>query len=178
MRESRWRTRSSQLLFESPWFRLRQDAVTLPSGEDIVYTVIDHGGYVVVVPVLDDGRVVMERVYRHSVGRALLECPSGGLDGEDPLTAGRRELEEETGYRAGRIEHVAAFYGSPGISNERFDVCIARDLSDDGILCREPTEQIEVELVPLATLRERALGGDLEDGPTALAILLVAERLR
>lgn len=177
MRERGWRTRSSRVLFESPWFRLRQDEVTLPGGEEITYTLVEHGGYVVVVPVLDDGRVVMERVYRHTLGRTLLECPSGGLDGEDARTAGLRELEEETGWRAGRIEPVGAFYGSPGMSNERFEVCVARDLTDDGVVRREPTEEIEVELLPLATLRERALRGEIEDGPSALAILLAAERL-
>lgn len=177
MREGGWRTRGSRVLFESPWFRLRQDDVVLPGGEEITYTVVDHGGYVVVVPLLPDGRVVMERVYRHTVGRTLLECPSGGLDGEDPCTAGLRELEEETGWRAGRIEPVGAFYGSVGISNERFEVCLATRLREDGTVCREPTEEIEVELLPLADLRGRALRGEIEDGPSALAILLVAERL-
>jgi ADP-ribose pyrophosphatase len=85
------------MLFESPWFRLRQDEVTLPGGEEITYTLVDHDGYVVVVPLRDDGRVVMERIYRYTVQRTLLECPSGGLDGEAVETAARRELEEETG---------------------------------------------------------------------------------
>jgi ADP-ribose pyrophosphatase len=173
-----WRRRASRTLFESPWLRLRQDDVTLPGGEDITYSYIDHGGYVVVVPILEDARVVMERIHRYAVGRTLLECPSGGLDGEDAVTAARRELEEETGYRAGRVVHVGAFYGSTGISNERFDVCVASDLSADGTIRREATEQIEVELHPLQGLRERALRGEIEDGPSALAILLAAEHWR
>ncbi|HKA13525.1 MAG TPA: NUDIX hydrolase, partial [Myxococcota bacterium] len=105
-----WITRASRTVFRSRWLHLRQDDIWLPSGEDITYTWVDHGGYVVVVPILDDGRVVMERVYRHTVKRTLLECPSGGLDGQDAIAAGRRELEEETGYTAREWEHLAAFY--------------------------------------------------------------------
>jgi ADP-ribose pyrophosphatase len=172
----KWDTRASRTLHETRWLRLRQDDVRLPSGEDITYTWVDHGGYVVVVPILDDGRVVMERVYRHTVKRTLLECPSGGLDGEEPIAAGRRELEEETGYTAREWEHLAAFYGSVGNSNERFDVVVARDLREDGQVRREATEQIEVVRVPLAELRAGALRGEIEDAPTALAILLVTAR--
>ena len=172
-----WRRRGSRYLFESQWFRLRQDDVTLPEGEDITYTLIEHGGYVVVVPVLDDGLVVMERIYRYTVGRTLLECPSGGLDGEDAETAARRELEQETGYRAGTVTGLGSFYGSTGISDERYEVCLASQLSQDGEIQREATEQIEVCLLPLAELRRRAARGEIEDGPSAFAILLAAEKL-
>ena len=172
-----WRIRATRWLFESPWFRLRQDDVTLPGGDEIVYTRIVHGGYVVVVPLLDDGRVVMERVYRFTVGRTLLECPSGGLDGEDALSAGRRELEEETGYRARDVRTIGSFYGSVGISDERFDVVVATGLRHDGVVQRENTEEIEVELLPFAEVLRLARAGEIEDGPSALAILLAAEAL-
>ena len=178
MSESGWRRRGWRYLFESPWFNLRQDEVTLPGGEEISYTWIEHDGYVVVVPLLDDGRVVMERVYRYTVDRTLLECPSGGLDGEDPISAARRELEEETGWRAARVTHLGRFVGSAGISDEAFDVCLATELSEDGQLDREITEQIEVELIDLDLLCRRARRGEIEDAPTALALLLAAERLR
>ncbi len=133
---------------------------------------MDHGGYVVVVPILDDGRVVMERVYRHTVKQTLLECPSGGLDGQDAISAGKRELEEETGYTARAWRHLGAFFGSSGISNERFDVLLAQELREDGRVHREATEEIEVVRVPLAELHAHALRGELVDAPSALAILL------
>jgi ADP-ribose pyrophosphatase len=172
-----WRRRSSRYLFESRWFKLRQDELTLPTGEQITYTQIEHDGYVVVVPLLDDGRVVMERVYRWTIQRDLLECPSGGSDGDLPEAAARRELEEETGYRAGELTPLGSFYGSTGISNERFDVFLATRLTADGRMHREPTEQMEIELVPLAELRRRALAGEIEDAPSALAILLASARM-
>lgn len=171
-----WRRRRSRYLFESPWFRLRQDEVTLPGGEEITYTLVEHGGYVVVVPLLEDGRVVMERVYRYTLDRELLECPSGGSDGEPGEIAARRELEEETGYRAGRIEPLGRFHGSTGISNEFFDVFLATELTADGRISREPTEEIEIELVPLPELVRRARAGLVEHAPSALAILLAAAR--
>src|SRR3989442_10316076 len=95
-----WRRRSWRYLFESQWMKLRQDEITLPSGGEITYTVIDHPGFVVIVPVLADGRVGLEQVYRHPLQRTLGECTSRGLDGEAPETASRLELEEDTGYRA------------------------------------------------------------------------------
>jgi 8-oxo-dGTP pyrophosphatase MutT (NUDIX family) len=173
-----WRRRASRYLFESRWFRLRQDDLTLPNGDDITYTLVEHAGWVMVVPWLADGRVVMERVYRHTVQRSVLECPSGGCDGEPPEVAARRELEEETGYLAQRLVHLGRFAGSSGISSEEFDVYLAPEPRRGGRVQRENTEQMEIELIPLEDLREIALRGEIFDAPSALALLLAAEHLR
>lgn len=171
-----WKTRASRTVFESPWMRLQQDDITLPNGDDITYTFVDHGGYVIVLAITDDDRVVMEHIYRHPLGRWLLECPAGGLDGEDPITAGRRELEEETGTRAASWEHLGGFFVASGHSNERMEVVVARGVSDDGQLDREHTEAIELEWFPLDALVELARRGEIEDAPSALALLLYAAR--
>lgn len=173
-----WQRLRGRYLFASPWFKLRQDEIRLPSGAETTYTFVEHRGYVVVVPVLADGRVVMEQVYRYPLQRILLECPSGGLDGEDPATAARRELEEETGYRAQTLTHLGHFVASSGLSNEAYDVYLATDLSADGTMRREATEDMTVELIPLDELHARALQGLLEDAPSALAILLAAAKWR
>jgi len=173
-----WKRRASRYLFESHWFKLRQDEVALPSGEQITYTMIEHPGYVMVVPLLDDGRVILERVYRYTVQETVLECPSGGLDGDTPEFAARRELEEETGWVAGSLAPLGSFFGSNGISNERFHLFLATALSESGTIDREPTEQIELELIPLERAAELALSGEVEDGPSALALILAQQRLR
>ena len=173
-----WKLRSTRYLYESRWFNLRQDELTLPTGEDITYTTVEHPGYAMVVPILPDGRVVMERVYRHSLNTVVLECPSGGLDGEPPAVAARRELEEETGYLADHIEPLGSYYGSSGISNEQFHLFLARDVAAGGTISLEPTEQIEVEFFSLAELVDLALRAELTNGPSALAILLTQKRLQ
>jgi len=172
-----WRRRASRVGFECPWFRVRVDEVELPSGEAITYNVVEHAGWAMVVPLLPDGRVVMERVYRYTLDAWTLECPSGGLDGDAPETAARRELEEETGYLASDLVQLGHFAASDGYTNERYDVFLARDVAAGGRIAREPTELIEVELHDLDVLRRMALAGEIEDGPSALAILLAAERV-
>src|SRR5688500_4399882 len=93
-----WKRLSSRYLFESRWYRLRQDEVVLPDGQPTRYTLVEHPGYAMAVPVLDDGRVLLERIYRYPLRQTMLECPSGGLDGDAPQQAAGRELEEETGW--------------------------------------------------------------------------------
>jgi ADP-ribose pyrophosphatase len=173
-----WRCRASHYLFDSPWYKLRQDELTLPGGEQITYTSVEHPGYAMVVPLLDDGRVLMERVYRHTLQGVALECPSGGLDGEAPEVAARRELEEETGYRAEHFAHLGVFHGSSGISDEHYHLFLATGLRPDGRLARELTEQMELVEVPLGELRGMVLSGELQDGPSALGVLLASEMLR
>ena len=173
-----WKRRSSRYLFESAWFRLRQDELELPSGQPITYSLIETAGYAMVVPLLDDGRVLLERVFRYTVQQTLLECPSGGLDGDTPEAAAHRELEEETGWVAKQLTALGSFYGSDGISNERAHLFLATGLSETGVLKREPTEQIELEFLPIEEAVRRAFAGELADAPSTLALLLADHKLR
>ena len=172
-----WKRNDFWHLYQSQWFNLRQDNVSLPNGDDITYTLIEHPGYAMVVPLLDDGLVVMESIYRYTVQETLLECPSGGLDGEPPETAARRELEEETGWRAGRLVSLGAYYGSTGISDECFHLFLATQLAHSGNTSREPTEQMEIELIPLEVVVAMAFAGEIPDAPSALAIILAHNKL-
>jgi ADP-ribose pyrophosphatase len=172
-----WKRRNTRQLFSSRWFGLRQDDVVLPGGEAITYTLVEHPGYAVIVPLLDDGRVLLERIYRYTVQETLLECPSGGLDGEPPRVAAARELEEETRWVAGRLLSIGTFCGSKGISNERFHVFLATDRPRTGRMAREPTEQMEIELLPFSDVIEQALRGKIEDAPSSLALILAARHL-
>jgi len=166
-----WKRRASRYLFQSAWFRLRQDEVLLPGGESITYTMVEHPGYAMVVPLRGD-RVVLESVYRYTVQETVLECPSGGLDGDAPEAAARRELEEETGLLADAMTPLGSYYGSNGISDERFHLFLATGLR------AEATEQMELVEVPLARAVAMALSGEIADAPSALALLLAERRLR
>jgi ADP-ribose pyrophosphatase len=169
----RWTTIASRYLYQSRWFSLRQDDVKL-GGEDIVYTFVEHPGYAMVVPLLDDGRVLLEKVYRYTVKEVILECPSGGLDGDPPEVAARRELLEETGWVAEKLRLLGSFYGSHGISNERFFVYLATGLRDTGQVRREPTEDIELAFLPFEEAVAMALDGRIVNAPTCLSLVLAA----
>ncbi len=167
-----WKKESSRYLFKSQWFNLRQDDVELPAGESIVYTLIEHPGYSMVVPLLDDGRVILERVYRYTVQETVPECPSGSLDGDTPIVAAERELLEETGWSAGVLTSLGSYYGSNGINNERFHIFLGTRLQNISEPNRELAEQMELEKMRLKDAVELAYSGQLADGPSALALML------
>lgn len=172
-----WKKLASRYLFSSQWYNVRQDTVELPSEEQITYTLIEHPGSAMVVAVLDDGRIILEQIYRYTVGKTLLECPSGGIDGEQPRTAAERELEEETGWVADHFEELGTFCASSGISDETLTIFLATGLHDNGTLALEATEHIELVFIPLAEAAALALAGKIEDAPTALALILAQQRL-
>ena len=139
-------------------------------GSRIVRDVVVHPGAVVIVPRLDDRRLVMIRNYRHAVGEELLELPAGTLEGgEAPLDAAGRELEEETGYLAGRLEPFIEFFSTPGICTELMRSYIATDLTQTRQRL-EADEQIRVEIIDVDTLRRNVSDGTIRDGKT-IAIL-------
>jgi ADP-ribose pyrophosphatase len=172
-----WRLRNSRYAFENRWYKVRQDELQLPTGELITYNVVEHPGYAMVVPLLDDGRVLLEHVYRYTVQETVIECPSGGLDKDTPEVAARRELEEETGWVAGKLDSLGSFFGSDGISNEVCHLFLATELQQTGRMHREPTEQIEIELMPFDRAIELATSGKIADAPSVLALLLAERKL-
>ncbi len=173
-----WRLRNSRYAFENRWYKVRQDELQLPTGELITYNVVEHPGYAMVVPLLDDGRVILEHVYRHTVQETVIECPSGGLDSDTPEVAARRELEEETGWVAGKLERLGSFFGSDGISNEVCHLFLATELRETGRMQREPTEQIELDLMPFERAIALAVSGAVADGPSVLSLLLAERKLK
>ena len=172
-----WTRLSSQYVFKSRWFSVRQDGVALPSGQQITFTMIENPGFAMTVPLLDDGRVVLERVYRYNLQDYSLECPAGALDGDDPETGARRELREETGYVARSLQRLGSFNGSTGISDERFHLFLATGLEQTGETLRDPTEQIELVLVPLDEAVELAVSGEVRDCASVLALILAHREL-
>ena len=144
----------------------------------MVKDVVRHPGAVAVIAVLDDGRLVLVRNRRVAVGRSLLEFCAGKLErGEDPRAAAARELEEETGYAAGTVEPLGAFFTSPGFADERMHVFLARGLRSVPQRL-EPGEEIEVVTMEPADLEHAMATGAVEDGKTLGAYLLWTLRAR
>jgi 8-oxo-dGTP pyrophosphatase MutT (NUDIX family) len=141
-------------------------------GRTVQREVVRHPGAVVIVPVLDDGRLVLIRNYRIAVDDRLWELPAGKLEpGEDPQHAAARELEEETGYRPGRVRRLGAFYSSPGFADEKLQAFIAEDLAFVGQNL-EPGEEIETAPLPPEEVRAMIANGRICDGKSIAAILM------
>jgi len=125
---------SSERLYEGKVISLRRDTVLLPNGREASREIVEHPGAIAVVPVLPDGRIVMVRQFRHPVGQILLEIPAGKLaPGEDPNECARRELEEETGYLAGKIERKASIFTAPGFTDEVIHIYLASELQKTAV---------------------------------------------
>jgi ADP-ribose pyrophosphatase len=166
-----WETLDSHFLWQSQWYNLRQDRLRTQDGHEFTYTLVDHPGAVWVVPVTTDGQVVLIWQYRYTVGEFCMEVPAGGISpGLTPEEVARRELLEEVGGRAADLRYVGQFYTSNGISNEVAYVYLATGV-EMGETRREPTELMEIKLVPVEEALRIAREGEISDGPSALALL-------
>lgn len=159
------------LVHQGTIFGVERIAYRDASGHDLVRDIVRHPGAVTVVPVLDDGRLVMIRNWRLSVERWLDEFCAGKLErGEDPASAALRELEEECGYTAGAIRPIGRFLTSPGFADERMHVFEASRLTPVPQRL-ETGEQIEVVIRTPAEVEAMIQDGRLEDGKTISAFL-------
>jgi ADP-ribose pyrophosphatase len=171
-------TAAREVLLEARRFRVVRVSETLPDGGSRVRDIVEHPGSVVVVPLVSPAELCLVEVVRVAIGRPLLELPAGTLDREESLAdAARRELAEETGYRAGRIEPAGGFWMSPGILRERMHLFVASDLVA-GPQALEPGEQIRTRHVAWAEAVAMCLDGRIEDAKSVAGILLTDARLR
>lgn len=138
--------------------------------------IIAHPGSAVVVPVFADSTFALVRQYRHPAGKHLLELPAGSLsDGEEPEHGARRELEEEVGVRAGKIEKLTEFYVSPGFLGEKMHLFLATDLSESKQNLEED-EILTIERFPLGAIPDLILKNTIEDAKTMIGLMFVAAR--
>jgi ADP-ribose pyrophosphatase len=172
---------SSTLSYEGPLFRVYTDEIK-ENGRELTRDVIRHNGSVVVLAVDDakskrDPMIVMERQYRHAAREVLLEVPAGKMEeGEDALAAAKRELLEETGFKAKRWRKMIRYFASPGFLGEFMQVFLAEGLTL-GDAQPEYDEQIEIEMMPLSKLVKMIDAGKIHDGKTLISVMLYA-RLR
>ena len=161
-------------IFEGEVLHLVRDTVLLPNGKNATREMCLHIGAVAIIPILADGRVIMERQYRYAGGREYLEIPAGKLDApdEDPLSAAKRELREETGAVAREWVYLGRIDTTPALMNEKIHLYLARDISfTDREL--DDDEFLTVEMLPLSELSSMVMRGEIVDSKTQAAILKV-----
>ena len=171
---------SSKVAFKGKVFSVMTEKVTEPGGVTSTRDVVRHSGSVVVLAVDTSGpagpTILVERQYRHAAGKFLLELPAGRIEpGEAPLAAAKRELIEETGFRARSWSRLVKYYASPGFLAEHMQVFLAEDIRP-GVAEPEADEKIELLHIPLAELVMMIKTGKVEDAKTILSVLLYAAR--
>ncbi len=173
------KTAASELIFDGKVVHLYKDTVELPDGTTSYREYVRHLGAVCVVPITDDGEVILERQYRYAVGRVLTEIPAGKLDyaGEDFREAALRELREETGAVPREIIDLGDYFGSPAIMGEQIRMFLARGLTF-GSDHLDEDEFLEVFRLPLGEAVEMVLRGEIPDGKTQAGILRAAAMLK
>ena len=168
---------ASRRIYDGRIVGLREDAVTLPDGRSALREVVEHGEVAAIVPLDTDGNVILVRQYRLPAGEALLEIPAGGVEeGESMEHAAQRELREETGYRAGRLDHLGGFYVSPGYCTEFIHVFLATDLLEDP-MDGDEDEEISLERMPLSGAVRLIETGEIKDGKSIVGLLLARTTL-
>jgi len=147
----------------------------LPNGRKVELDILRHPGAAAVVPFLSQTDVLLIRQYRHAAGGAILEVPAGKLDGEEPAVCAARELEEEAGQRAGRLEKLGEIWTTPGFTDEKIHLFAAFDLTPVPQRL-ESDEVIELVRMPFLRAIELVWSGKIADAKSALALLHAAHR--
>ncbi|MGM0436710.1 MAG: NUDIX hydrolase [Bacillota bacterium] len=166
------KTIKSKDIYDGSVLKLRKDRVLLPDENESYREVIEHSGGVTIIAQNEDNKILMVKQYRKAVEKMLLELPAGKLDdGEMPAECAARELWEETGYRPKEVKKLFSFYTSPGYSNEKLHLYLAKDLQfepGDGL---DPGEFIKHALLDPAEIMEKIKNEKIVDGKTIVGLL-------
>lgn len=169
---------TSEIAYHGRLFDVVVDTIALPHGVTAVREIIRHPGAAGMIPVLDDGRIVCVTQYRHAAGSRLLEIPAGTVDkGETPLETAARELEEETGLHAGRIEPFGGLFVAAGYTSEYIHLFVCRDLTPSRTRAGDEDEDIEIETLSLDECLTAIEDGRIRDAKSQVGLLRYARRL-
>ena len=159
-----------QTIYKGRVVTLNLETVTLPNGLSVELEVVRHPGAAAIVPLKDDDTVVLIRQFRLAAGGYIFEIPAGKLHpGEDPGHCATRELEEEIGYRAGRLDKIGTFFTAPGFTDEVMHLYVARDLTG-GTQALDGDEVLEVVEMPLEKAMGHVLDGTIRDAKTIIGL--------
>lgn len=166
-----WKIIESKKRADFPLFKVFEDIVELPNGFKLDYYRVEKIPVVVILPIFSD-KIVMVKQYRYPIKSDSLELPAGHVwPNEDPKECAERELKEETGYSAGKIEKIFEYHPSTEYSNQVYHIFIAEDLKE-GKTDREKYELLDVELLDVPSLIEKIINGNITDGRTITAVFL------
>lgn len=162
----------SEILMKGRAFTIRRDHLKTPDEQETKLEIIEHSGSVVIIPLDENGNVLLVRQYRHATGGDLLELPAGTLENnEEPEVCAAREIREETGMAAGEFTKLGEFYLAPGYSTELMVAFLARGLSHNP-LDADADEFLSVESVPVAEAIQMAETGEIPDAKSLAAFFL------
>jgi ADP-ribose pyrophosphatase len=165
------KTVNSRPIFSGRAFKVRVDTIREPDGRETTREIVEHADCVCVVPVDEQGRIILVRQYRKAVERPLLEIPAGGIEkGESPEEAARRELQEEIGCWPAELEKLGGFYSSPGFCTEYLHLFKAGQLSDRRLVA-EDTAGIDIVKIEPAQVMDLIASGELQDAKSIAGIL-------
>jgi len=168
----------SETLLQGRAFKIRRDHLKTPDGRDTKFEIIEHGGSVIIIPVDSDGNIHFVRQYRHAASIDLLELPAGTRDDDEPYEAcAAREIREETGMEAGKLQKVGEFYLAPGYSTEFMAVYLAMELKYNPLEA-DDDEFLEVEKISIQKAFEMAGNGEIPDAKSLAALLLAKPYLK
>jgi len=163
---------ASQQIYHGRAVSVRVDTVEKASGTKTTREVVEHSDCVAVVPMDEQGNVLLVRQFRHAVGRFLLEIPAGGIDpGEQPVDSVRRELQEEIGYLPRKIDKLGGFYSTPGYGTEYLHCFVATDLVPARLVA-EDTDDIELVRVSTDDIPRLIASGEIRDAKSIAALLM------
>jgi 8-oxo-dGTP pyrophosphatase MutT (NUDIX family) len=172
-----WKTLSSEKVYETAWFKVRRDKAINHHNQELTYSVMElHNPSVTIAAMDDQGRILLQRQYRYPIDKTIWEFPAGHSDGEEFLTAAKRELSEETGLSSDNWTDLGRINVAIGVANIQSQLFLAKNVQKTAEISDEEEDIGEQRFVPLAEIEELALTGELIDASVLSALYLIKLR--